>query len=466
MKFNQENFLLQSKTAEKLYEVIREIPIFDYHCHLSPQEIYEDRQFENAVSVWLGGDHYKWRLMRANGVSERLITGDAPAIEKFEAWAKTLAHAFGNPLYHWSHLELRQIFGIQEYVTEENWLSIYQEMNRVIEEQHLSPRKMMKLANVAFVGTTDHPLDTLEWHKKMAQDSTLEAVVAPTFRPDEAFVEHANFAHFVERLSEVTATEVTDFASFVGAMRQRVAYFAAHGCKASDHSFTAIVFEKAATDELNAIFTKAIHGETLTNSEIHAWQTMLFTELCRLYKEFGFVTQVHFGALRNNNKPYFLQLGADSGFDSMGDQVDLAKSLNQLLNHLEEQDALSKSIFYNLNPSYNEVVANTLANFQANEDGIKGRLQFGAAWWFADTEYGMRQQMNVLANQGLLANFVGMLTDSRSFLSYQRHDYFRRILSSMVAEWIDLGRMPDDESLVTEFMKNIAYQNAVKYFKA
>lgn len=465
MKFNQDNFLLQSTTAEKLYNAIHEMPIFDYHCHLSPQEIYEDCQFENAVTVWLGGDHYKWRLMRANGVSERLITGDAPAVEKFEAWAKTLAHAFGNPLYHWSHRELRQIFGITEYVTEENWFSIYQEMNRVIEEQQLSPRKMMKLAHVAFVGTTDHPLDSLEWHQKMAQDTTMEATVAPTFRPDEAFVEHANFARFVERLSAVTETEITDFASFVGAMRQRVAYFAEHGCKASDHSFTAIVFQKAATDELNAIFTKALHEEVLSNVEINAWQTMLFTELCRLYKEFGFVTQVHFGALRNNNKRYFLQLGADSGFDSMGDQVVLAKELNQLLNHLEEQDVLSKSIFYNLNPSYNEVVANTLGNFQANEEGIKGRLQFGAAWWFADTEYGMRQQMNVLANQGLLANFVGMLTDSRSFLSYQRHDYFRRILASMVAEWIDSGRMPDDEALVTTFMKKIAYQNAQNYFK-
>lgn len=464
MKFNQENFLLQSTTAENLYKIICDTPIFDYHCHLSPQEIYEDQQFENAVTVWLGGDHYKWRLMRANGVSERLITGDAPAVEKFEAWAKTLAHAFGNPLYHWSHLELRQIFGITEYVTEENWLNIYQEMNRVIEEEHLSPRKMMERANVAFVGTTDHPLDTLEWHQKMAQDSTLRATVAPTFRPDEAFVEHANFAQFVKRLSEVTGMAVTDFASFVGAMRERVAYFAANGCKASDHSFTAIVCVKAATDELNAIFTKAIHGEVLTNDEINAWQTMLFTELCRLYKEFGFVTQVHFGALRNNNKRYFLQLGADSGFDSMGDQVGLAQSLNQLLNHLEEQEVLSKSIFYNLNPSYNEVVANTLANFQANEEAIKGRLQFGAAWWFADTEYGMRQQMNTLANQGLLANFVGMLTDSRSYLSYQRHDYFRRILASLVAEWIDSGRIPDDERLVTEFMKNIVYQNAVNYF--
>lgn len=464
MSFNQANFLLQSSTAEKLYDTIKEMPIVDYHCHLSPQEIYEDKQFENALTVWLGGDHYKWRLMRANGVPERLITGDGTPEEKFEAWAKTLAHAFGNPLYHWSHLELKQIFGIEEYVTEDNWKSIYDKMNAVIEEEHLSPRKMMERAHVAFVGTTDSPLDTLEWHEKMAQDASLQATVAPTFRPDEAFVEHVNFASFVGRLQEVTGNAVVDFASFVAAMKKRVAYFAEHGCRASDHSFTKIVCRVAATDELNHIFDKAMQGEVLTQAEIESWQTMLFTELCRMYKDAAFVTQVHFGALRNNNRRYYKLLGVDTGFDSMGDQVDLAKNLNLLLNHLEEQNVLPKSIFYNLNPSYNEVVANTLANFQANEVGIKGRLQFGAAWWFGDSEMGMRNQMTVLANQGLLANFVGMLTDSRSFLSYQRHDYFRRILAGLVAEWIDSGRIPDDLNLVESFVKGIAFNNAKKYF--
>lgn len=465
MTFNRKNFLLQSKVAEDLYRVVEHLPIEDFHCHLSPQEIFEDKPFENAVQVWLGGDHYKWRLMRANGVSERLITGDATPEEKFEAWAKTLAKAFGNPLYHWSHLELKQVFGIDDYVTPDNWKMIYDRMNQTIEEEQLSPRKLIKCANVEFIGTTDHPLDSLEWHKKIAEDVSFDTVVAPTFRPDEAFVSHPKFSSFLTRLEEVTGIEVNSFDNFILALDNRVKYFVECGCKASDISFGEIVFRRTNAEHLNDILQRVRNEERFNQQDIESWQTEVFIALCGLYKKHHLVTQVHFGAVRDTNRKYFEQIGVDAGFDSTGDQTDLALALNQLLNALEELNSLPKCIFYNLNPSYNDILANTLANFQANEEGIKGRLQFGAAWWFSDTEKGMREQMLVLANQSLLWNFVGMLTDSRSFLSYQRHDYFRRILVSLVTEWIESGRIPYDEKLIKEFLEAICYKNAKEFFE-
>ena len=335
MTFNRKKFLLQSKVAEDLYRVVEHLPIEDFHCHLSPQEIFEDKPFENAVQVWLGGDHYKWRLMRANGVSERLITGDATPEEKFEAWAKTLAKAFGNPLYHWSHLELKQVFGIDDYVTPDNWKEIYDRMNQTIAEEQLSPRKLIKRANVEFIGTTDHPLDSLEWHQKIAEDVSFDTVVAPTFRPDEAFVSHPKFANFVTRLQEVTGVEVGSFDSFVEALEQRIEFFVANGCKASDISFGEILYKRASKEELDAIFAKVIRGEVPTLEDIQQWQTEVFSALCGLYKKHHLVTQVHFGAVRDTNRKYFEKIGVDAGFDSTGDQTHLALALNQLLNALE-----------------------------------------------------------------------------------------------------------------------------------
>lgn len=465
MKFNTDQFLLNSDTACSFYDILKEQPIFDYHCHLDPKEIFENKPFEDIVDLWLGGDHYKWRLMRANGVSERLITGDAPKKEKFKAWALTLSQAFGSPLYHWSHLEMRQVFGIEEHITPDNWEELYQRMNDYITKHHLSPRDLIKRADVRFIGTTDHPLDDLEWHKKLKEESDFKTVVAPTFRPDEAFVNHVNFASFTQRLAEVTEQKVTSFAEFVLAMEQRIAYFASVGCRASDHSFTKIVHVKSTTVTLDDIFAKALSGQALTQEEVDFWQTALFEELCGLYKKHGLVTQVHFGALRNNNTTYADILGPDSGFDSLTDQDDLAPALNRLLNGLVLAEKLPKMIFYNLNPMYNTLVANTVANFQANEEGVRGQVQFGAAWWFGDTERGMIDQMNALSEQGLIATFVGMLTDSRSFLSYQRHDYFRRILAAYLAAWVDSGRVPNDKKLLTQWLEGIAYRNAVEFFK-
>lgn len=464
MTFNDKNFMLKNEPAQKIYEQIKEQPIFDYHCHLDPKEIFEDKVYDNIVDLWLGGDHYKWRLMRANGVSEEEITGSASKLDKFKAFARTLEKAYGNPVYHWSAMELKNVFGVEETLTESNAERLYHQLNDYLVEHHISPRKLIADSKVTFIGTTDHPLDDLEWHQKLAADSSFDTVVAPTFRPDEAFIEHRNFVNFVNRLSDKTALEITDFSSFVKALEKRIAYFAEHGCKASDISFTEIVFEPATKAELDQLFGKVKAGDTPNLLEIKQWQTAVFAELCRLYKQYGFVTQVHFGALRNNHSGIFNKLGADVGVDSLGDQTALAISMNRLLDDLVQKDALPRMIWYNLNPAYNIAVANTLQNFQANEDGVPGYLQFGAGWWFADTKLGMISQMNALAEQGMLANFVGMLTDSRSFLSYQRHDYFRRILSNYLGEWIVDGEVPEDYEALGQVAKDISYHNAVAYF--
>lgn len=464
MTFNDENFMLKNEPARKLYQQIKEQPIFDYHCHLDPKEIFEDRVYDNIVDLWLGGDHYKWRLMRANGISEEEITGSASRLDKFKAFARTLERAYGNPVYHWSAMELKNVFGIEETLTESNAESIYNDLNAYLVEHQISPRKLIADSKVTFIGTTDHPLDDLKWHQKLAADNTFETVVAPTFRPDEAFIEHRNFGHFLTRLEEVTGLELSDFDSFMAALEQRIAYFAEHGCKASDISFTEIIFEPADEVGLNQLLIQVRAGYQPTQLEIHQWQTAVFAELCRLYKAYGFVTQVHFGALRNNHSGIYQKLGADVGVDSLGDQTALAINMNRLLDDLVQKDALPKMIWYNLNPAYNIAVANTLQNFQANEEGVPGYLQFGAGWWFADTKLGMISQMNALAEQGMLANFVGMLTDSRSFLSYQRHDYFRRILATYLGEWIVDGEAPEDYEALGKVAKGISYHNAVAYF--
>lgn len=464
MAFNDDNFMLTGEASKKLYEIAKEQPIHDFHCHLDPQEIYEDKPFDDVVSVWLGGDHYKWRLMRANGVSEKYITGDASNEEKFQAWAETVSIAIGNPLYHWTHLEMKQLFGIDEVLTKDNWKDIYDRMNAYIEENELSPRKLIKQSNVRFIGTTDAPLDDLEWHKKIREDDSFDTVVAPTFRPDEAYVSHANFADFTKALSEKTELGISSFTTFIDAMENRVRFFAENGAKASDISLGEIAYAPADEEALDAIFDKAMNGEELTDLEVQQWQTELFVELSRLYKENNFVTQVHFGAVRSANTRYAENLGGDTGFDSIGDQKDLAAGLNALLDRLVLDDALPKMIWYNLNPVYNTVVANTLANFQANEEGIAGKLQFGAGWWFNDTKLGMIDQMNKYADHGILANFVGMLTDSRSFLSYPRHDYFRRILCDFIGKWVDDEEVPDSEALLRPIIEGISYKNAEEFF--
>lgn len=464
MSFNDQNFMLDNEASKKLYDIAKAQPIFDYHCHLDPQEVFEDKIFDNIVDVWLGGDHYKWRLMRANGVAEKFITGDASNEDKFRVFAETVEFAVGNPIFHWSHLELRDVFGIDEYLTSKNWKEIYDRLNDYIKREELSPRKLIHRSNVKFIGTTDHPLDTLEWHAKIKADENFDVEVAPTFRPDEAYVSHSNFAGFVERLRDEAGATVEGFDSFVQALEERIKYFADNGAKATDISFGEIVYREASKDELDVIFDKAMNGQAVTEAEAEAWQTEVFVELSRLYKEYKMVSQVHFGAIRNNNTKYSSKIGADAGFDSITDQVNLGANLNALLDRLAREDKLPKMIWYNLNPQYNFIIANTLQNYQANEEGIKNYMQFGAAWWFADTKLGMIEQMNALADSGMLANFLGMLTDSRSFLSYQRHDYFRRILATYIGEWVESEEIPNDDHLLTSLMENISYKNAFNYF--
>lgn len=465
MVFNDKKFMLTTQAAQKLYDIAEKQPIFDFHCHLDPKDIFEDKVYDDIVDLWLGGDHYKWRLMRANGIGENEITGSASNLDKFKAWAKTLGRAFGNPLYHWSHLELSRVFGITDVLTETNAEAIYHQMNQYIKENQLSPRKLIKAANVRFIGTTDHPLDSLEWHQKLAVDPHFDTIVAPTFRPDEAYVDHRRFSGFVKELAKITSREINSFSSFMDAMGDRIAYFAEHGCRASDISFGEISFELATETELDSILRDALMNESLTSKQTKQWQTAVFSALCGLYREHGIVAQVHFGAIRNNNSAVFEALGPDVGVDSIGDQVALASSLNQLLNHLSQTGQLPKMIWFNLNPSYNILLANTLMNFQTNEDGIQGKLQFGAGWWFADTKLGMIDQMNAYAEQGMLANFIGMLTDSRSFLSYQRHDYFRRILCDYVGKWVESEEVPADYDALGKLITDICYDNAQTFFE-
>lgn len=317
MSFNDKNFMLTSEAAKKLYGFAKDMPIYDFHCHLDPQAIFEDKPYDNIVDLWLDGDHYKWRLMRANGVAEELITGAAPKAEKFRAWIETVSSAFGNPLYHWSHLELKTIFGIDEVIKADQWQSLYDRLNEKLAEGEISPRSLLAKSRVKFVGTTDHPLDDLVWHQRIREDETIDVLVAPTFRPDEAFVAHPNFSNFIQGLSDKTGCSIRSFADLVSALRDRIAYFVKQGCRASDISFGAVTYYEVTGTELDSILSKVLAGEVLSELEKSQWQSGIFLALCRLYHEFGLVTQVHFGAVRNSHSRLFKQLGPDSGFDSI-----------------------------------------------------------------------------------------------------------------------------------------------------
>lgn len=457
------DFMLPNEVSKSLYSRISDYPIVDYHCHLNPKDIFEDKVFKNIVDLWLKEDHYKWRAMRANGVEECKITGNASNEEKFKVWAETLEHLIGNPLYQWSQLEMCNIFDWRNSLNSRNWEQVYLYMNQFINEQDLSPRKLIKQSSVIFIGTTDSPLDSLEYHKKIREDPTISTVVAPTFRPDCFFSIDNEFKENVEKLAELTNKKISSYRNLLLSLSERLTFFILNGCKASDHSFEEFVYMPVNEKKLEFIMEKALFNKKITRREKLQWQSGLFTDLCKIYRAKNLVVQVHFGARRNNNTKMLERLGLDSGFDSMSEQVDFAKSLNTFLDKLSYTNELPKMIFYNLNPIYNTILANTLANFQDNQENISGKLQYGAAWWFNDTKEGMIEQMQTYANQGLLSHFIGMLTDSRSFLSYQRHDYFRRILSQLMGQWIENKEILDLDS-VYKMMDGIAYKNAKKYF--
>ncbi|GAA0356438.1 glucuronate isomerase [Alkalibacterium iburiense] len=466
MSFISEDFMLTNETAKRLYhDYAKDLPIFDYHCHLNPELIASNHQFEDITEIWLAGDHYKWRAMRANGVPEEKITGSASSKEKFKAWAETAESTIGNPLYHWTHLELKRYFDIDDLLGKDNWEEIYEKMNAKIKEDKLTTQKLIKDSNVEFIGTTDNPTDSLEFHDQI-KESDFDVTVAPSFRPDEAFpVGQQAFLDFLDRLEAIYGTKATTYDEMLALIQKRVDFFDERGTLASDHALEEMIYEESTDEEIDAIFEKALNLETITKKEKEQYLTRILVDLSEMYYEKGWAMQIHFGAIRNNNSFYYDRLGPDTGFDSIKDSGNDAVGLNGLLDKMNQNNRLPKMIIYNLDPTKNDVVASGVANFQVNDEGIKGKVQFGAGWWFNDTEEGMLRQMKVLADHGLLMNFVGMLTDSRSFLSYPRHEYFRRILCNFVGEQVESGKYPNDEKLLKKLIENVCYYNAKKYFK-
>lgn len=458
MKLDMEKLMLNSELASKLYtEYAKDIPIYDYHCHLDPKEIYEDKEFSNISKIWLNGDHYKWRAMRANGIREEYITGDKTDYEKFYAWASTLDKCILNPLYHWNALELKRYFNIDEILTSKNANVIWDAVNSI----KYSPRKLIEISNVNTLCTTDSPISDLKYHK-LIRESNFKTNVLPGFRPDEALsIGKSKFYNFINQIPSVVGYEIKGYEDLVRALSERIKYFDENGTCVCDHGLTYMPFEKASLEEVKEIFKKALNKEELSEKEVNKYLTRLLVDLSKEYKKYDWTMQIHFGAIRDNNKKYFEKLGYDTGFDSITDDTNLAYKLNGLLNEMVENDSLPKMIIYNLNPMYNDLIASTIANFQINN----GNMQFGAAWWFNDTKEGMLKQMKCLANNGLFSKFVGMLTDSRSFLSYTRHDYFRRILCDFIADLVEKNEIPKDMDMLKELIQNICYYNAKRYFE-
>ena len=459
--FMDKDFMLTNDTAKKLYhDYASDMPIFDYHCHLIPQMMYEDKPFENITQIFLGGDHYKWRYMRSNGIAEDYTTGDAPDYEKFKAFCGCLQYAIGNPLYHWTHLELKRYFGVDEVVTAETCDAIWEKCNAVIRDTKMSPSTLINSSNVAVICTTDDPADSLEWHKKIAEKGHIKAKVYPTYRPDFLInIDKDTFVPYIERLSKACGTDIKTYDDLIKAAYDRADFFHAVGCRISDHALDGVPFNTSysAAD----VFAKAIRGETLTKDEVTAYKTGVLIALGKKYKELGWAMQLHIGALRNNNSRMFKKLGADTGFDSIADYA-IAADLSALMNSMEETDNLPKTILYTLNPKDNYVLATMLGNFQSSETA--GKIQFGSGWWFNDQRDGMVEQMKALANLGALSKFVGMLTDSRSFLSYTRHEYFRRIMCNLLGTWVENGEFSQDYDTLGKIVQDICFNNAKAYF--
>lgn len=460
-EFIHDDFLLPNKVAKKLYHKYAEtMPIIDYHCHLDPKAIYEDKKFQNLYEVWLSGDHYKWRLLRSNGVSEDYITGKRPDYEKFEKWAELVPILIGNPLYHWTHFELKRYFGITELLSPKSAKSIYDNVLGKLET--LTARKLIEMSNVETICTTDDPVDSLEWHEKIAADSSFKTIVLPTFRPDKAVnIDLSWFSSWVGKLAFVSKYEINNLATFKKALSERIDFFHEHGCRLSDHAVDYIMFDNATEAEVETIFEKGLRNEPLNKYELRKYKGNLMIFFGREYAKRGWVQQYHIGALRNVSDRMLSTLGPDTGFDCTNDGL-IAKPLSALLNALDLTGELPKTILYTLNPRDFEVAITMMQSFQG--DGIPGKIQFGSPWWFLDTIDGMSKQIKALGNNGLLARFVGMLTDSRSFLSYPRHEYFRRILCNQIAKQVEEGLFPEDYELLGKMVQDICYYNAKRYF--
>lgn len=460
--FMDNNFLLMNDTAVTLYhDFAKDMPIFDYHCHLNPAEIAGNKSYRNITEIWLGGDHYKWRAMRSNGVTEDYITGDRPDKEKFMKWAETIVNCIGNPLYHWTHLELRRFFGIDTLLSPETAEEIWEKTNAMLATNEFTARELIKRSNVKALCTTDDPIDSLEHHIALREDTTFDVRVLPTFRPDKSFnIEKEGFAQWIAKLEEVTGREITTFAALLEALGERISFFHQVGCRVSDHALDPVMYAAGPLEDAETIFKKGLNGEDISHEELKIYKGQVMLFLGREYSRLGWVMQLHMGTIRNNSTRMFRELGPDTGFDSIGDRV-FAEDLAKLLDALDDTDELPKTVLYNLNPRENEVLATMMGCFQGG--GIPGKIQFGSGWWFLDQKDGMIKQMIALGNLGLLSRFIGMLTDSRSFLSYTRHEYFRRILCNLLGTWVEEGEVPKDIELLGRMVQNICYNNVENY---
>lgn len=468
MSLLNDDFLLTTPMAKKLFhDHAEKMPIIDFHCHLDPKEIYENKNYKNISRIWINegnfGDHYKWRLMRANGVPEDLITGDGDDYQKFLAWAGTIEKALGNPLFEWTHLELRRFFGINDVFNTKTAPAIWEKANQLLATDDFKPRNLIKRSNVQVVCTTDDPASDLKYHKLLKKEEDQNGFkVLPAMRPDKAFnLTDDGYGDYLDQLAKVSGKKITSFKSLVGALRQRFQYFESLGGRLSDHGLNFFHFVKASDDEMNDIIDKARNNKKLTKTEIDQYQTMLVEALMHLNKEFNWTMQFHMNVIRNANKPMLKSFGTDGGFDSMGTQPDLAQEFMKLLMDAQEENQIPKMIIYSLNPNDWMELATGMGDFQ--QDGVQ-KLQLGAAWWFNDTFSGMKKQLTIMAEESLLPNFVGMLTDSRSFLSYPRHEYFRRVLCNVIGEWAERGQAPDDEDYLGKIVEDISYNNAHDQF--
>ena len=465
-QFLDDNFVLQTETAQQLYhEHAKKLPIIDYHCHLDPKLIAENYQFDNLGEIWLAGDHYKWRAMRTNGVDERFCTGkDTTDWEKFEKWAETVPYTMRNPLYHWTHLELKTAFGVTKLLKPETAKEIFDICTAKLRTPEFSARGMMKHYNVETVCTTDDPVDSLEYHLSLKKEG-FSIKILPTWRPDKAMAVEvpADFRAYVEKLSTVSGVSISKFADLIAALRNRHDFFASVGCKLSDHGIEEFYAEDYTTAEIENIFNKVYGGKELTKEEIIKFKSAMLVEGAIMDWEKGWTQQFHYGAIRNNNTRLFNQLGPDTGFDSIGDFT-IAKAMSKFFNRLDTNNQLAKTIIYNLNPRDNDLIATMIGNFQ--DGSVAGKIQFGSGWWFLDQKTGMEAQMNSLSNLGLLSRFVGMLTDSRSFLSYPRHEYFRRILCNLIGNDVEEGLLPASElPFLGQLVEDVSYYNAKNFFK-
>jgi glucuronate isomerase len=462
-KFLDENFLLQTKTAEYLFhEHAARMPIIDYHCHLSPEQAAVNRNFDNITQPWLYGDHYKWRAMRANGINERFCSGDATDREKFDKWAETVPFTLRNPLYHWTHLELQRYFGITDLLSPKTADAIYEKTSSLLRQNDFGPIGLMKKMHVEIVCTTDDPVDSLEYHRKI-KDSNQGVRILPAWRPDKLLMvdDNLKFNEYIDQLAAVSNVDIRSYSLLLEALDKRHEFFHKAGCRLSDHGLESFYAEEYTGAEINTIFLKVRSGSSLNHDEVLKFRSAILFEHAVMDHGRGWTQQFHIGALRNNNTRMFNTYGADGGFDSVGD-YSFAIPMSRFLNRLDNAGKLTKTILYNLNPADNEIMATMIGNFQ--DESVPGKIQWGSGWWFLDQKDGMEKQLNALSNHGLLSRFVGMLTDSRSLLSYPRHEYFRRVLCNLIGNDVERGELPDDKEWLGKTVEDISYYNARNYF--